>query len=414
MSAAAKARRRRGRGPAPARPRSRCEATRRRPAWPRTAAPTTPARRARRRARPWRCRRGRWRRTPPRTGEDEPVPPPVGCNSHGEPRVQLVAAAGTGARSRYGADGRSASERVAGDRVELLAVVARSRGQLEVRKSASDDRGRVVRRPRGPSATPGCRCRCRSFSTARAAARARHRRSANRTMARHGIGASVVAHRMASLAVHEVPGPGDVDLPNLPSVEVATAGSPVGWRERVERRPAARRARRGRRPCDAVRALRARDHGGRLGVDPQRRVPRLVGRRRLPPGGPARRLRACTRRPSGCIGPASARRSPSLQVGLWAAAPSASCGASGRSSTPTSPLAVTIVWLVIPSHTTLELWASTSQAWVALILLAEGLRLVRVGCRTSLARLRPPRRLSARSTRSSCPSCPSAWPSTIV
>jgi len=159
-------------------------------------------------------------------------------------------------------------------------------------------------------------------------------------------------------------------------VEVVTTGTPVGWRERVERRPAL--------VVVAVVAVLAAPYllsGPEIMADDWVWIrngeflgwwdaggSRQAGR----PG--AFVLYALT---FGLIGPHPLVLAL-LQVGLWALAAVSVLRCLRAFIDPDVALAVTIAWLVIPSHTTLELWASTSQAWVALILLAEGLRLVRV------------------------------------
>jgi hypothetical protein len=61
-----------------------------------------------------------------------------------------------------------------------------------------------------------------------------------------------------------------------------------------------------------------------------------------------------------------------VQVALWAGASVAVLAALREVLQHRTALLVTLVWLVLPGHTTLELWASTSQAWVAVALLAVG------------------------------------------
>lgn len=65
-----------------------------------------------------------------------------------------------------------------------------------------------------------------------------------------------------------------------------------------------------------------------------------------------------------------------VQVVLWGAAAVAVLAALREVVEHGVALLVTVVWLVLPGHTTLELWASTSQAWVAVALLALGARQV--------------------------------------
>lgn len=65
-----------------------------------------------------------------------------------------------------------------------------------------------------------------------------------------------------------------------------------------------------------------------------------------------------------------------VQVALWAAAAVAVLWALREVLTHRLALAIVLVWLVSPSHTTLELWASTSQAWVAVACVALGTRQV--------------------------------------
>jgi hypothetical protein len=74
-----------------------------------------------------------------------------------------------------------------------------------------------------------------------------------------------------------------------------------------------------------------------------------------------------------------------VQIGLWCVAALALLACLRAFFGPSLALVVTVFWLVVPSHTTLELWASTSQAWVAVALLAEGTRRVlRSSSRASL------------------------------
>lgn len=65
-----------------------------------------------------------------------------------------------------------------------------------------------------------------------------------------------------------------------------------------------------------------------------------------------------------------------VQVALWAAAAICVLLAMREFFDRRLALTLTVVWLLVPSHTTLELWASTSQAWVAIGLLALGVRQV--------------------------------------
>jgi hypothetical protein len=62
-----------------------------------------------------------------------------------------------------------------------------------------------------------------------------------------------------------------------------------------------------------------------------------------------------------------------LQVGLWIAAAVAVLFALRCLLPPATALAVALVWLVVPTHTALEHWASTTQALLALCLLAIGI-----------------------------------------
>lgn len=64
------------------------------------------------------------------------------------------------------------------------------------------------------------------------------------------------------------------------------------------------------------------------------------------------------------------------QVVLWLAAALAIFGLLRRLVSPRVASAVTLVWLVLPNHTSLERWLSTSQAWVALALVAFGISLL--------------------------------------
>jgi hypothetical protein len=61
-----------------------------------------------------------------------------------------------------------------------------------------------------------------------------------------------------------------------------------------------------------------------------------------------------------------------FQVGLWIAAAVSVLFALRRFLPSATALAVALVWLVVPSHTALEHWASTTQALLALCLLAIG------------------------------------------
>lgn len=63
-----------------------------------------------------------------------------------------------------------------------------------------------------------------------------------------------------------------------------------------------------------------------------------------------------------------------VQVALWAAAAAALLVALRQFTTPSRALAVVLVWLIVPTHTALEHWASTSQALVALVLALLGIR----------------------------------------
>lgn len=65
-----------------------------------------------------------------------------------------------------------------------------------------------------------------------------------------------------------------------------------------------------------------------------------------------------------------------VQVALWAGASALVLLALREVLEHRLALVVTLVWLLAPSHTTLEMWASTSQAWVAIALLAVGARQV--------------------------------------
>lgn len=65
-----------------------------------------------------------------------------------------------------------------------------------------------------------------------------------------------------------------------------------------------------------------------------------------------------------------------VQVALWAGAAVAVLVALREVLAQRTALLVVVLWLVLPGHTTLELWASTSQAWVAVGLLAVGVRQV--------------------------------------
>lgn len=62
-----------------------------------------------------------------------------------------------------------------------------------------------------------------------------------------------------------------------------------------------------------------------------------------------------------------------VQVCLWACAGLAVHWALGRLVDAQAALVCTAIWLLAPSHLTLEVWASTSQSWVAVIALACGL-----------------------------------------
>jgi hypothetical protein len=63
-----------------------------------------------------------------------------------------------------------------------------------------------------------------------------------------------------------------------------------------------------------------------------------------------------------------------VQVGLWVVAALAVYAALRAFFPVLAALATTLVWLVVPNHSTLEMWASTSQALIALALLAVGVR----------------------------------------
>jgi len=62
-----------------------------------------------------------------------------------------------------------------------------------------------------------------------------------------------------------------------------------------------------------------------------------------------------------------------VQVALWLVAALAVLGLLRRLFGPRAALAVTLVWLLVPNHTSLEYWLSTSQAWSALAVAAFGI-----------------------------------------
>jgi hypothetical protein len=67
-----------------------------------------------------------------------------------------------------------------------------------------------------------------------------------------------------------------------------------------------------------------------------------------------------------------------VQVLLWLAVAVALCATLRRFVAPAPALAVTLVWLVVPTHSALEHWASTVQVLLALLMLVLGVRALAV------------------------------------
>ncbi len=163
-----------------------------------------------------------------------PVPPPVGMQQPRQPGVDrpLQPVLGPVEVRRRGdrvGTGPGRSRRTAG---------RRGRSRAGARGRGSRPRTTTTEGPSAPGliSDTGFPLPLCSFSIRTAAASEHGTDEANRTMARQGS-ARQWRSPEASLASTGCQAWG-CHLPNLPSVEVVTTGSPVGWRERVERQPA--------------------------------------------------------------------------------------------------------------------------------------------------------------------------------